>query len=51
MVEPTDPNCREYARLHIKVVKTGVNIDGQAIIPWHELLAKKIRLASKPHGH
>ena len=43
MVEPNDPDCREYARLHIKVVKTGLNIDGQAVIPWDDLLAKKIR--------
>lgn len=50
MVEPTDPDCREYARLHIKVVKSGLNIDGQAIIPWEDLLAKKIRLLSKPNG-
>lgn len=47
MVEPADEHCREYARLHIKAVKRGVNIDGQGIILWHELLAKKIRLAAK----
>lgn len=47
MVEPANEHCREYARLHIKAVKRGVNIDGQGIIFWHELLAKKIRLAAK----
>lgn len=53
MVEPNDPNCREYARLHIKAVKSGVNIDGQAVIPWDDLLSKKIKAVSKElkHGH
>lgn len=53
MVEPDDPNSREYARLHIKAVKSGVNIDGQAVIPWDDLLAKKIKSISREmkNGH
>lgn len=53
MVEPDDPNNREYARLHIKAMKSGVNIDGQAVIPWEDLLSKKIRVLTKEleNGH
>jgi hypothetical protein len=53
MVEPNDSDCREYARLHIKAMKTGVNIDGQGVIPWEDLLAKKIRVLAKElkNGH
>ena len=53
MVEPNDPDCREYARLHIKAMKTGVNIDGQGVIPWDDLLARKIRVLVKEfeNGH
>ena len=47
MVEPDDLNSREYARLHIKVMKSGLNIDGQAVIPWDDLLAKRIKQAIK----
>ena len=53
MVEPNDADCREYARLHIKAVKSGVNIDGQGVIPWDDLLAKKINSIVKEvrNGH
>ena len=49
MVEPNDVDCREYARLHIKAVKTGLNIDGQAVIPWDDLLERKIAEATRKH--
>lgn len=53
MVEPNDADCREYARLHIKAVKSGVNIDGQGVIPWDDLLSKKIKAVAKEvrNGH
>ena len=49
MVEPDDLNSREYARLHIKAMKTGLNIDGQAVIPWDDLLERKIAEATRKH--
>jgi hypothetical protein len=47
MVEPDIEGAREYARLHIKATKTGLNIDGQGTIRWDDLLAYKIRVSIK----
>lgn len=47
MVEPDVDGAREYARLHIKATKAGLNIDGQGVLPWNDVLAPKIRLISK----
>lgn len=43
MVEPDVDGAREYSRLHLKATKTGLNVDGQGIIPWDNLLSRKIR--------
>ena len=49
MVEPDDEGVREYARLHLKAMNSGLNVDGQAIIPWEDLLSAwpKVRKGAK----
>lgn len=37
MVEPEDEHCREYGRLCLKAELDGLNVDGQAVIPWEQL--------------
>lgn len=39
MVEPEDDDCREYGRLYIAATNLGINIDGQATIPWDRIIA------------
>jgi|DEB3_MinimDraft_2_1074329.scaffolds.fasta_scaffold107920_1 hypothetical protein len=38
MVEPWEPEAREYARLSITATREGINIDGQGTLPWASLL-------------
>ena len=39
MVEPADADCREYARLHVAIEADGINIDGQGVIPWMDIMS------------
>ena len=41
LVEPDVEGAREYARLSVTAEKDGLNIDGQGVIPWQQLLAAK----------
>lgn len=39
MVEPYDKDSREYARLHVSIEAEGINIDGQGVIPWMDIMS------------
>ena len=38
LVEPEIEGAREYARLSITAESDGLNIDGQGIIPWAQII-------------
>lgn len=38
LVEPDVEGAREYARLSITAEPDGLNIDGQGIIPWNQII-------------
>lgn len=46
LVEPEIEGAREYARLSITAELDGLNIDGQGIIPWTQII-KAIAAARK----
>jgi hypothetical protein len=39
LIEPDIEGAREYARLSIIAEPAGLNVDGQGIIPWEQLLS------------
>ena len=44
LVEPSNTDDREYARLHVSANRYGLNIDGQGEISWVELQAAYVTL-------
>jgi hypothetical protein len=41
LIEPDVEGAREYARLSIIAEPEGLNIDGQGIIPWMQLMTAR----------
>jgi len=41
LIEPDVEGAREYSRLSVTAEPDGLNIDGQGVIPWQQLLAAK----------
>ncbi len=41
LIEPDIEGAREYARLSIIAEPAGLNVDGQGIIPWEQLLSAR----------
>lgn len=48
IVEPDIPGSREYARLAIIAEPAGLNIDGQALIPWESLRHARASFTKEP---
>jgi len=41
LIEPDIEGAREYARLSIIAEPAGLNVDGQGLIPWEQLLSAR----------
>jgi hypothetical protein len=41
LIEPDVEGAREYARLSVTAEPDGLNIDGQGVIPWTQLMTAR----------